>query len=183
MSTKTIASDAKIKLIPNTSRYSIGHTCPKCGCDDWRKLGQARQVTLNKTKYECWVCTVSSDALRIRKARYRNIHQDSIKESRTKYTSTQIATSLKKARAAKRRATKLNSTPHWLTKKDLEKIKKIYEDCPSGYQVDHILPLQGKHICGLHTPSNLQYLPASENASKCNREPDWTKKWQPGLHP
>ena len=66
---------------------------------------------------------------------------------------------------AKRRAAKLQSTPKWA---NLDKIKNIYDNCPIGYHVDHIIPLQGKYICGLHVENNLQYLTASENASKKN---------------
>ncbi len=67
---------------------------------------------------------------------------------------------------AKRRASKLNATPKWA---NMEKIKEIYLNCPKGFHVDHIIPLQGKDICGLHIETNLQYLPASENCKKKNR--------------
>lgn len=74
-----------------------------------------------------------------------------------------------KARCAnegKRRATKLNATPVWA---DLEKIKIFYINCPKGYHVDHIIPLRGKNVCGLHVLENLQYLKAIDNIKKSNK--------------
>ena len=74
----------------------------------------------------------------------------------------------KKANAfyeSKRRAAKLKRTPNWA---DLTKIKEIYKRCPEGHHVDHIIPLQGKLVSGLHTESNLQYLTASDNCRKSN---------------
>ena len=70
------------------------------------------------------------------------------------------------AAEAKRRASKLNRTPMW---SDLEKIQKIYMDCPVGHHVDHIVPLQGITVSGLHVPDNLQYLLARDNMSKSNK--------------
>lgn len=47
-----------------------------------------------------------------------------------------------------------------------EKIKQIYENCPVGYEVDHIIPLSKG---GLHHEDNLQYLTIKENRSKGNK--------------
>lgn len=56
--------------------------------------------------------------------------------------------------------------PPWSQK---ELIEQFYENCPEGYQVDHIIPLKGKEISGLHVIENLQYLLAEENLKKGNK--------------
>ena len=56
-------------------------------------------------------------------------------------------------------------TPSWANK---EKIKQFYMNKPEGHHVDHIIPLQGKYVSGLHVSENLQYLPAQENLLKNN---------------
>lgn len=72
----------------------------------------------------------------------------------------------KNAREAKRRSAKLNATPMWA---NMNAISEIYEKCPKGYHVDHIVPLQGKAVCGLHVENNLQHLLASDNCIKSNK--------------
>lgn len=62
--------------------------------------------------------------------------------------------------------TRRNRTPKWA---DLNKIKDFYNNCPAGYAVDHIIPLKGKLVCGLHVENNLQYLTRKENSSKNNK--------------
>ena len=37
------------------------------------------------------------------------------------------------------------------------------------YVVDHVIPLHGKNVCGLHTPENMQVIGVRENSSKTNR--------------
>lgn len=71
-----------------------------------------------------------------------------------------------KAIKAKRRAVILKATPSWV---DLKAIRRIYERCPAGHEVDHIAPLVHPDFTGLHVPWNLQYLTKFENQSKSNR--------------
>jgi hypothetical protein len=87
------------------------------------------------------------------------------------------------AQSAKRRASRIQATPLWV---DKQALKQIYVDCPTGYDVDHIVPLKGRkvpiqvlgetfivtlhvpEVCGLHVPWNLQYLTPIENRKKSN---------------
>ena len=50
-----------------------------------------------------------------------------------------------------------------MRQKELEKI------FPWKQEVDHIEPLKGKDICGLHVPWNLRVITRFENRSKANR--------------
>lgn len=67
-------------------------------------------------------------------------------------------------------------TPDWLTQDDLWMLEEAYELAAKRtimfgfrWDVDHILPLHGKLVSGLHVPQNVQVIPASVNRSKSNR--------------
>lgn len=75
---------------------------------------------------------------------------------------------------AKRRAKERNATPAWLTQEQFDAIRQIYAEAERltketgiRYEVDHIVPLSGKTVSGLHVPWNLRAIPAVEN----NRRP------------
>jgi hypothetical protein len=57
------------------------------------------------------------------------------------------------------------ATPKWA---DRQLIRAVYADKPIGHHVDHVIPLRGKMVCGLHVPENLCYLPAELNVRKSN---------------
>lgn len=73
------------------------------------------------------------------------------------------------AYAGVRRSRLLQRTPAWA---DLSIIVKFYEACPEGYHVDHIYPLCGRYVSGLHVLENLQYLSVTENLKKSNKMPE-----------
>jgi hypothetical protein len=67
-------------------------------------------------------------------------------------------------------------TPKWLTSFDKLRIRCIYQvsamrtrETGEQWHVDHIIPLQGKTVSGLHVPNNLRVILASENISKKNK--------------
>jgi hypothetical protein len=77
---------------------------------------------------------------------------------------------------AKRRASVLQRTPKWLTSSELLRIECMYslasmlnKHSVKLWHVDHIIPLQGKKVSGLHVYSNLRVMPSSENLAKSNR--------------
>lgn len=75
---------------------------------------------------------------------------------------------------AKRKAIKLKATPCW-SNNDI--IQSYYNVCNffnevngfTKYHVDHIIPLQGKNVCGLHVQNNLQIILATDNLRKYNK--------------
>jgi hypothetical protein len=67
----------------------------------------------------------------------------------------------------KRRAVKLQAIPKWF---DKEKVDLVYAKAKEwDMHVDHVIPLQGKNVCGLHVWENLQLLHPSLNSSKGNK--------------
>lgn len=75
-----------------------------------------------------------------------------------------------RAKSMRHTAAKQRATPKWANH---EEIDRVYEECvrveqQTGVQhhVDHVVPLQGKTVSGLHVEYNLQIMPGRENQSK-----------------
>jgi hypothetical protein len=96
----------------------------------------------------------------------RKLHQD--RSRKWRYENRGDA----QAQCAKYNASKDKRTPAWA---DLDAIRAIYKDCQAinrisltRHEVDHIVPLRGEKVSGLHVAYNLQIIPAVENSSKGN---------------
>ena len=108
----------------------------------------------------CKSCKSASDKI------YRELNKERIRENKKRWECANRDHCNVKSREAKRRAIKLNATPTWA---NIRLIEEIYEACPEGHHVDHIAPLQGRNVCGLHVEYNLQHLLAIDNFVKSNR--------------
>jgi 5-methylcytosine-specific restriction endonuclease McrA len=79
------------------------------------------------------------------------------------------------ANCARRYANKRSRTPPWLSADQRAEILAIYRECRErrrlgeDLHVDHVIPLVGRDVSGLHVPWNLQIVPASYNVRKSNR--------------
>lgn len=111
---------------------------------------------------------------RVASAAYRARHPEKVAVSKKRYA--QENKHKINATVAKREAAKLQRTPQWLTGEDLWMIEQAYELAALrtsvfgfAWHVDHVLPLQGKKVSGLHTPINLQVIPWVDNLRKGNR--------------
>ena len=83
------------------------------------------------------------------------------------------AASLSAESCTRRKATKSMATPAW---GDRKKIQEFYENAANltietgvRHQVDHIVPLKNKFVCGLHVEHNLRVITALDNAKKKNK--------------
>ena len=77
-----------------------------------------------------------------------------------------------KARRRKHR----EATPPWLNQKQKGEIRQLYQmaitmtkTTGEQYVVDHIIPLRGDSVCGLHVPWNLRVVTREENLKKSNK--------------
>lgn len=89
-----------------------------------------------------------------------------VRKAGSRYASTKRGRGVSRNLARSRLFKNKGCVPEWA---DQEAIIDFYGNCPPGYTVDHIVPINGRQVCGLHVLENLQYLTRPENARKHNR--------------
>lgn len=103
----------------------------------------------------------NQDSVLTYQARYRETHRESSRLYRQNY---QRAHSGRMVEYKIKRKIRLKNSS--LTTAHLDELDEIYLKRPEGFAVDHIIPLQGKNVSGLHVPWNLQYLSIEDNNFK-----------------
>ena len=114
------------------------------------------------------------NAAKIRPIEIKREYQKAWKERNTTWVRADT-----KARRRKHR----EATPKWLTKKEKAEIRQLYQiaiimskTTGEQYVVDHIVPLRGNDVCGLHVPWNLRVITQEENLKKSNKLLDTPKE-------
>ncbi len=148
---------SKCLVVLSNSNWSLcSQKNKRLSCSDCLKKQNQEWANKNKEK------------LRLKHKEYYYKNKEKRLESSKKYIANnrEKHNLLKRKHTNKRRALLLKRLPLWA---NLDHISTFYSNCPKGYHVDHIIPLQGDNVSGLHVENNLQYLPATENLSKGNK--------------
>lgn len=133
----------------------------------------------NKVKvdaYEAKYRKKNKDAIYIRRKKFALDNKERELSYSKKYRETANGKAIRRTITARRRAAKLNATPKWVCK---DKIKAIYleavrlqNETGTLMEVDHIIPLQGANVCGLHVHWNLQIISRESNRKKGSKLTD-----------
>ncbi len=152
-----------------SDRYTSNNECVECRRVKnvslkarqmaWAEQNKDRKNAVGRYRYQA-----NAEAERERTRRKYATNKDKVNATNNAWVAKNPG--IKNHYGAKRRAAIRKQIPSWA---DIEQIKMIYKNCPSGYHVDHIIPLQGKLVCGFHSHNNLQYLTAADNQRKFNR--------------
>jgi hypothetical protein len=103
------------------------------------------------------------ECLRESAKRYHHAHRDANLKRLREYAKRDPLANRERSSAARYGGTRI--VP-WSERKE---IQEFFRRCPDGLEVDHVIPLAGKTVSGLHVLANLQYVTKRQNAAKGNR--------------
>ncbi len=129
----------KIKI--SHAKYRLEHSDKRKA---WAKLDRAKNPSLYRERWIKW------------KSENQEKHKVNVTNQRVRH-----------------KAGKLKATPAWGNRDEIKEFYKTAQGLSmilgEWYEVDHIVPLRSKIVCGLHVETNLQVLLKSENVMKSNR--------------
>lgn len=177
LNAETIAEKKRALWAANRERYSANRKAYRQAFPDLVRAQVRESYYRNReNKRVWWKKYFESNKERIyavgREYRLRNIDRrlasfaEYVKNNRERFL----------ALSRKRYATKLNATPPWFSELDELTFIEAYDLARLrrdmygfAWHVDHVIPLQGKTVCGLHVHNNIAVIPAVENLRKRNR--------------
>jgi hypothetical protein len=155
--------------------------CVECLKIEWKKASSNRQEYFQNYNREEKVKGKKHDwylANRQQVIDRANIRPSAIKRGYQKTWKERNPTWVRADTKARRRKHR-QATPPWLTRKQKSEIRQLYQiaitmtkTTGEPYVVDHIIPLRGEDVCGLHVPWNLRVVTREENLRKSNKHVD-----------
>ena len=152
----------------NSPYYKRGHRCAECRqlvCLSWRRTNPEKE----REKSKQWRDRNREHLRKLARQRYMNNPSKRERDRAWKKAHPHIFAALQ----VKREAAKKRRTPKWA---DMAMIKWVYSCAPIfsretgiAHHVDHVVPLNGENVCGLHVHQNLTIIPATENMRKKNK--------------
>lgn len=180
------------KTVKPVSDFSVGRAvCKRCRCDEQMAIDASPENRARKQEYNARYYAENRESVLAQKSEYgkregpaerakalrrERYNNDPVYQAKSKQRRERHYRNNKpqyRERDAMRRAMELRATPKWA---DRKAIRKFYElaakltwETGVQHEVDHIIPLGGKRVSGLHVHTNLQVLAMRANRSKFNR--------------
>jgi hypothetical protein len=134
----------------------------------WREANKDLVLAYKREYYQ-----ENKEGMIEKSVQYRRDNKDITKKIQDRYNKTDNGKRLRQTQRNARRKREKEASLGRAFHKD---ILKVYHSCKimcevtgSRYEVDHIVPLMGKEVCGLHVPWNLQITPHDINRKKTNK--------------
>lgn len=169
-----------------SQRDMINHTCRECKKGDFaayltanrerqsQRAAQYREANLEEMRAKDRSRYAADPGKSAKKCLgWRKRNPQRVNELAAKWKANNKAKVLANVKA--RKAGQVQACPKWVTREQRSEMRAIYirsaaisAETGIKHHVDHIVPLRGKTVCGLHVPWNLQVIPAKENMAKHN---------------
>jgi len=167
-------------------RYVNGAKCTKCASiqsNIWKQENPEKYTasarkwlennrSLHNTRVKRWQ-EANPEKVKIAAKAWVKANPEKVKAKTKRYIQKHPAEYT--ARAVANVAKRANRVPKWLTINDKWMMREAYKLAKLRtsmfgfiWEVDHIIPLRGKYVSGLHVPTNLQVIPKTENREKRN---------------